>query len=207
MYVPTVFRLDSREEIARLVGEYNFATLVSCGILGLQATHLPLLFSDQDHPPKIYGHMAKANSQWREFDGRTEAVAIFVGPHHYISPRVYKTTPNVPTWNYAAVHMYGRPVPITDPALTLGHLHELLTKIDPNLENDLPEATDSKYHESMLNGLVAFEMEVQKVEAKAKLNQNKKPTDRVAVYDWLSAQEEPDASQMAELMGRLGLDR
>jgi len=110
MYIPEAFREDRLDVLHSLMREHSFATIVSSGEAGLMATHLPLLL-DATRGPKgtIVGHMARANPHWQDFRGDVEALMIFQGPHGYVSPSWYTTPYAVPTWNYVAVHAYGRP--------------------------------------------------------------------------------------------------
>jgi transcriptional regulator len=114
IYVPEDFQLDDSREIARIIGGFGFALLVTASDGPPQASHLPFLL-DPDQGPKgtLLAHMARANPQWREFRGLAErgdqALVAFQGPHAYISPTWYGPGEAVPTWNYVAVHAYGTP--------------------------------------------------------------------------------------------------
>ena len=113
MYIPKSFQVTDPEVLAAFIRAHSFATLVSAVDGTPFATHLPLLL-DQG---TLLGHVARANPHWQAFDGQREALAIFHGPHAYISPTWYATGPAVPTWNYAAVHVYGAPRLIEGEAL------------------------------------------------------------------------------------------
>src|SRR5688572_2480299 len=118
MYVPKHFSESDPETLTGIVAAYGFATLVTDVDGAPSATHVPLLLEGNCAPGgRLVGHVARANPHWRSFDGRT-ALAIFHGPHGYVSPRWYATSPAVPTWNYAAVHAYGAPRVIDDPVWT-----------------------------------------------------------------------------------------
>ncbi len=106
MFVPGLFKMSGIEEMHAFMREHSFAMLVTNSGNGLCATHLPLLLdTDQGVHGTLLGHMAKANSQWRDYAG--EVLVIFAGPHTYISPSWYQSPGTVPTWNYLAVHAYG----------------------------------------------------------------------------------------------------
>src|SRR5690349_15724629 len=115
MYLPPAFQQTDTEIIQRFIGEYSFATLVTEGPQGLFASHLPLMLdpSEGKHGT-ILGHMARANEQWQHFTDGKEILAIFTGPHAYISPNWYVSKVAVPTWNYAVIHAYGQPRLIQD---------------------------------------------------------------------------------------------
>jgi len=115
MYLPKPFREDDPARLHALIRAHGFATLISERDGEPFASHLPLLL-DAERGPRgtLLGHMARANPQWRSFDQGRAALAIFHGPHCYVSPSWYANAPAVPTWNYAAVHAYGRPRVLED---------------------------------------------------------------------------------------------
>jgi transcriptional regulator len=108
MYIPHAFREENVETLVEFMRANSFATLVSVLDGAPFATHLPLLADWQDGEVMVSGHLARPNAQWRAF-GEGESLAIFTGPHAYISPSLYEKRESVPTWNYIAVHAYGRP--------------------------------------------------------------------------------------------------
>ena len=199
MYLPDSFRIDDPQEIFSIVRQYSFAVLVAEGEHGLEANHLPLIVESEE-PLVIAGHMSRANTQWRAFDGSREAIAVFSGPHTFISPTWYDSQPNVPTWNYVAVHLHGKPVLIEGADETLEHLHKVVAVFDPGLAEAQPQSMAPEYLQKMLGGLVAFRMEVTRVEAKAKLNQNKMEPDRLAVKDRLSMSGDAALLEMSRMM-------
>jgi transcriptional regulator len=116
-------------------------------------------------------HMAKTNPQWKEFFD-DEVLVIFSGPHAYVSPRWYEEQERVPTWNYAAVHAYGRPRLISAPEDKLKNQRQLVAQLDPEW---LPkfDALSPQYIEKMLDGIVNFEIDVTRIDARWKLSQNR----------------------------------
>jgi transcriptional regulator len=116
-------------------------------------------------------HMARANEQWRHF-GDAEALVIFTGPHAYVSPRWYEETERVPTWNYAAVHAYGVPRIIADPAAKHASQRRLVAAMDPQWLAKF-DALAPQYVERMLAGIVNFEIAVTRLETRWKLSQNR----------------------------------
>ena len=166
--------------IVAFVREYPFATLVTSGSQGLLAAHIPVVVR-QDAAgdiPTLFGHLARANPQWQEFDGATEALVIFQGAHGYVSPSLYEVHPSVPTWNYQVVHAYGVPRLIDDVSETRDHVLELVRQNEAQSSEpwqpDLPE----EVLEGLLRQIVAFRIELVRVEAKFKLGQNRSRTDR-----------------------------
>jgi transcriptional regulator len=149
-----------------------------------QASHLPFLL-DQDRGPKgtLLAHMARANPQWREFRRLTErggeALVAFQGPHAYVSPTWYGPGEAVPTWNYVAVHAYGTPRVIDDPPEVRGLLERLVRQQESGFEAPWSlERAEEAYITRMLRGIVAFQIPIARLEAKAKLNQNRTPDQR-----------------------------
>ena len=118
MYVPKRYEEKNVEELHEFIRANGFAVLISYDQNSPIATHLPLqLHQTDDGQAFLYGHFAKANPQWKSFANQNSVLAIFSGPHSYITPRWYDHM-NVPTWNYVAVHVYGQPIIISDPEET-----------------------------------------------------------------------------------------
>ena len=119
MYVPKHNQLEDRAALLAYMRAYSFAALATSGPGGLMATHLPFIIEEEGGRITLLAHMAKANPQWRDFAAGAEAMVIFMHPHAYVSPRLYDSRQNVPTWNYVAVHAYGRPALIEERAYAL----------------------------------------------------------------------------------------
>ncbi|MDJ0609450.1 MAG: FMN-binding negative transcriptional regulator [Kiloniellales bacterium] len=193
MYVPQVFALDDKAEIDRIIRQFSFGLLVTAPGGAPQATHLPFLW-DAAAGPKgtLLGHMARANAHWRDFArlaaAEQEALVVFQGEHGYVSPNWYQPGPAVPTWNYLAVHLYGRPRLVEAPAEMRAMMVRLADGYEQGFET--PWTLDSQpadYEARMMRGIVAFEIPVTRVEAKAKLSQNRPAEDRTAVIAALEA--------------------
>jgi len=199
MYNPSVHQIKDTDSILALIKEYPFAILITQSEVGPVATHLPVLVEQND--PLILGaHMAKANPHWKFFESGTPSMLIFNGPHTYISPSRYVTRPNVPTWNYVAIHAYGDIEVVSDPIACVDHLKTMVDAMDPNLKASHPESTEVELLRSKLSGVVVFRMKVDRLEAKAKLNQNKPEQDRLAVRDQLFESSDPQEVRMAQMM-------
>jgi transcriptional regulator len=173
MYIPAAFAETDAGRLAAVIGDYNFGTLVSAGPQGLFATHLPFVPDPAQPLALLHAHMAKANPHWRDLAEATEALAIFQGPHAYVSAAWYATRPKVPTWNYIAVHVYGRVRLRTDPqevleTLALTVRHQEAGRAEPWRIEDLPK----DYLAGMARGVVALELAIERIEGKAKLSQN-----------------------------------
>ena len=202
MYVPEYYAEDDPDRISEILDGYGFALVVTVDGEGLPfASHLPLIH-DPGRGPKgtIVGHMARANPQWRQFDRERDVLAVFSGPHAYVSPAWYETHPAVPTWNYAAVHVYGRPRIIDDLDAVRATVRRLVERHEADQETpwrmDLPRS----YETGMLRAIVAFEIEISRIEAKFKLSQNRDHVDRRNVAARLDALGYDDAKAVAGLM-------
>ncbi len=202
MYIPAVFREDDAERLRAFMRESSFALLVSNNAGQLIATHLPLLLDiARGERGSLLGHMARANPQWRSFRDGAEVLAVFQGPHAYISPSWYETGPAVPTWNYAAVHAYGTPRLIEGE----DELHSLLESTVAIYEGgferpwrlaDQPE----RYIAGMMQAIVGFEISITRLEGKLKLSQNRSEADRAGVVAGLRRSATPAEPDIAALM-------
>lgn len=173
MYIPNATRVEDQAELVAFMEANSFATLVSLVNGQLFATHLPLtLVTEPDQPMRLRGHLAKANPHWQELATQREVLVIFQGPHAYISPSLYEKWESVPTWNYIAVHAYGAARLIQDEAGLLAILAELIAVNDPTYQHQWDSLPD-KFRLGLLNGIVAFEIEVTRLEGKFKLGQNR----------------------------------
>jgi len=200
MYIPAHFAQHDVGALHEAIERYSFATLVSGDGADLTASHLPLLLdrSGSTHGT-LLGHMARANSQWREAAGQ-EVMAIFAGPHAYVSPSWYEAKQVVPTWNYVAVHAYGRLELIED----RDAVETLLTRMVAIYEAGQPRPwrldEPAEFVERMLRQIVAFRIPIARLEGKWKLNQNRPAEQRQRVIDVLSQREDENAQAIAQLM-------
>ena len=199
MYIPSAHKIDDPGLIVELMRQHPFAILVT-SIEGVPvATHLPILVEGTE-PIILCGHMARQNQQWKSLAAAAESLIIFAGPHGYVSPRFYESHPNVPTWNYVTIHAYGTVELIEEDAEALEHLGRIVATFDPSLSEAQPDSTDPAFYQRLLPGIVAFRFTVTRVDAKAKLNQNKAEGDRLAIKSRYEASNDPEEQQMARLM-------
>jgi len=191
MYIPKHFEETRAPLLHALVEAHPFCTLVTMGTGGLMASHIPMVLEhDGASSGVLQGHVSRANSQWKEFTPEVEALAIFVGPDHYITPTWYaekaETGRVVPTWNYAVVHAYGRLRVVEDAAWLRRHV-EALTKTHetgmarPWKVDDAPE----DFVSAMVKGIVGLELAVTRMEGKWKASQNRSERDRRGVAEGL----------------------
>jgi len=202
VYLPPAFTEARTEVLIEHIERYEFGLLVSHGKEGLIASQIPFLVERHGDRLTLQGHLARANPQLVDLGGGGEALAIFEGPHAYISPTWYAAGPAVPTWNYAAVHAYGPARTIADPdwlrdfVRRLSERHEAREPTPPWRMADLPEA----YVRSMLNGITGIEIAVSRIEGKFKLSQNRPAADRPRIIAALEGRVDAESRAVAQLM-------
>ena len=199
MYTPPPFSWTDTAEAADFIADYPFATVVSRDD-ALQASHLPLLLDATGETWRLIGHFARANGQ-SEFADGSPVLAIFHGPHAYISPSWYETDQAVPTWNYAVVHVRGAIRRTGGREVAARHLATLSDRF----ENGRPDAWSLERLSpdriaELLGHIVPFEIEVESVEGTRKLSQHHSPVRRQAVADRLASSERDDDRAVGALM-------
>lgn len=206
MYVPEHFAVTDPGLLAGAMREFPFATIVTGGTEPI-ASHVPLVF-EPAHPPlgKLTGHLARANPQWRQWTDASEALVIFQGPHAYISPDWYVNQQAVPTWNYVAVHAYGRITLVNDGPRLDALMGELTSRFEAGAGPGLSDAEKS-YRQRMLGGIIGFEIAITRLDGKFKLSQNRPPEDVAGVIAALENSAEPGDRQTAEWMRRFARPR
>ncbi len=177
MYMPTHFACQDPAQARELIDSYPFATLASSTAGAPMVTHLPLTARQRDGSLVLSGHVARANPHW-EMLPQAPTVAIFHGPHGYISPAWYPSPGLVPTWNYAAVHCHGAVSLIEDRAAARVLLEELVAHFESPRHQPWEMRLEPATLDALLGAIVAFEMRVERVEAKFKLGQNRVAQDR-----------------------------
>ena len=206
MYTPKAFEVTDLPMLHAAMKQSELATLVTITANGLVATHLPLLLDEtRGALGTLTGHVSRANVQWRETDPDAEALIIFLGLDSYVTPNWYpakqETGRVVPTWNYAAIHAYGRITFIEDPEW----LRTMVTDLTKKHEASFPapwQVSDAPavYIDSQLKAIVGFEFQILRLEGKQKFNQNRSVEDRRGVIQGLRELEDERKTQVAELM-------
>lgn len=195
LYVPPAFASPTPEAARALIRAWPFATLITTLGGEPHITHLPLLLEGE----ALTGHMARANPHWQAFAGG-HTVAVFHGPHAYISPSWYvDPAREVPTWNYATVHVHGRPVLIDTPEQKLRVVDATSAAFEEAAQPWQRQVQGARLA-AMLNSIVAFTLPFERLDTKFKMNQNKTPADRVQVMARLRATAHPDLAAMADWM-------
>ena len=205
MYMPPQFNSQDRAIAAELMRQHPFASLVSTDDEGLPfITHLPLVLDERGEEGgfALLGHCAKPNPQWRYLKARPRAVATFLGPHAYMSPSVYPDLARVPTWNYLAVHCTVEARLIEEPAAKDALLKTLIGEHEPGYAQQWRELGE-EFQLKMLAGIVGFELRVDQLQCKVKLNQHRRESHAAmhAVYSAGTG----DEKALAVWMERLGM--
>jgi len=171
MYSPPYNRVEERKELLEFMRANSFALLVTATGGAPVASHLPVTVADGEAGIVIHSHMAKNNPQWQEFFD-DEVLVVFAGPHAYVSPRWYGEKERVPTWNYAALHAYGKVTLTAEGKVKHAAQRSLVAELDPQW---LPrfDALRPEYVEQMLQGIVTFDIAVTRLETRWKLSQNR----------------------------------
>ncbi len=206
MYLPGHFEESRTERLHALMRAYPFATVVTTGPEGPEANHLPLLLdSGPSHYGTLRGHVARANPVWKQLDEGARALVIFQGPQAYITPGWYRSKQEtgkvVPTWNYAVVHARGTVRPVDDP-VWLRRLVEQLTNRHESGRSTPWQVSDAPadYIEKMLKAIVGIEIQIDRLEGKWKLGQNRSAADQAGVAAGLEGERTDQASGMVDLM-------
>jgi len=199
MYVPASFAETDTHRLHAFMRRHSFALLTSHGEGGLLASHLPLLLDPGACPlGALFGHMARANPQWRHPVG--EVMAVFSGPHAYVSPSWYREGETVPTWNYVAVHAYGTFRVVDDRDGLLEILRRSVATYEGPRPDPWPFDESSPHVGTMLKAIVGFRVEITRLEGKWKLGQNHPEERRRRVIGALSSQPDDDSQAVAALM-------
>jgi transcriptional regulator len=202
MYTPPAFAISDEAELHAIMAAASLPILISPGHAGLLATHLPLRF---EAPNRLIGHIAKANTHWRDYDPEAESLAIFTAADGYISPSWYATKAEtgrvVPTWNYQAVHATGRLEIIEDPAPLLAIVNTLTNHHETPREHPwaVSDAPDD-YIAAQLKGIVGVILHITKIEGKAKLSQNRPKPDHAPTLAGVAAENPTLAAAMRKAL-------
>jgi transcriptional regulator len=204
MYVPKAFERTDLAELHRFIERHTFAVLCSTGEDGIPfASHLPLLMDRRAASPgHLVGHMARANPQWRHADGRP-VLAVFAGPHVYVSPAWYQAEDVVPTWNYVTVHVTGIFRAIHERDALLEIVRDMVEFYEGGKTEPWQLGPPNDYLERMLRGIVGFRIENTSMEGKWKLSQNQPRERREKVMRALGQQDGEDAEAIARLMEQM----
>ena len=187
MYIPKYFNVTDSDKIFEFIRANAFGQLISMVEGKPFCSHLPFLLGNEGR--SLICHMAKRNSQWENIEGQ-EVLVTFLGPHDYISPTWY-STPGVPTWNYQAVHVYGKPQLVTD----TGKLAAIVNELTGVYEAASEHPWEPSYKESMLGAIVGMELEITDIQCKYKLDQNDSRKNQLQIIEGLKKRGSTELSQ------------
>jgi transcriptional regulator len=198
MYTPSYFLVEDPQMIRDFIARHGFGILISLSNTELETTHIPMYLSEDGK--FIFGHLAKANEQWKGWAAEPKVKAIFSGPHSYISPSFYTSSSNVPTWNYTAVAVDGTIEIIDD----LEEQKSIINHLTHQYESSLPnpwklDASNDKLM-NMFKAIVCFKICILNTNAKFKLNQNKTAEDQRSVIQHLKNSGSSMDLEVAKLM-------
>jgi len=206
MYTPAAFRDDEIASLHQLMEDTRLAILVTHDETGMQASHLPLLLRrEQGANGTLYGHLARANPQWRALQNGAEVLIIFPGADAYVSPAFYPAKAEhgkvVPTWNYVAVHAYGIAEVFSDAQRLLNVVSALTDKHEAGRASPWAVAdAPAEYIDKMLGAIVGFALPIERLEGKRKLSQNRSAEDIKGVREGLAASADGKDRELAQLM-------
>jgi transcriptional regulator len=203
VYIPEFNRIEDPATINSFLSANPFAILVSTQDGVPFATHLPLLSKVHEGTLLLIGHVARANPHWTYMEEGRESLAIFHGPHAYVSPSLYDGRENVPTWNYATVHVYGQAAVFSDEARLTEVLDEMIETFEAFYMEQWREVT-LQYRKNMLRHIVGFEMRATRVEAKFKLSQNRTQNEQSRVMQSLMKSEISEICETGKMMQSIG---
>jgi transcriptional regulator len=201
MYIPSFNSFSDRQEVISFMQRYSFATIVTA-VNGIpEATHLPFLVKQENDKLLLLSHFAKANPQSAQIIGNTSLV-IFIEPHAYISPKHYEKEENVPTWNYIAVHAYGKAQIIEEEDKKADLLQHTIEYYDAGYLQQWSNLSD-QYRSKMMKGIVAFEIEVTDLQAKKKLSQNRSEKEQENIINSFNNSADTNELEIAAYMKKL----
>jgi len=208
MYLPSHFAETRVDVLHDLIRAHPFGTFVVLASNGLDANHIPFEIDPEPAPfGTLRGHLARANPIWKDFSSQVDALAIFQGPHTYISPSWYPTKKEhgkvVPTWNYAVVHATG-PLRVIDEQAWVRRFVEQLTTRHEAHRSDPWKVTDAPadFVDTMTSAIVGVEIPIAQLTGKWKVSQNRPEKDRAGVVQGLLQNRSEDSTSMAELVGQ-----
>ncbi|MDN4166188.1 FMN-binding negative transcriptional regulator [Cytophagales bacterium LB-30] len=202
MYIPKIFKQENPSEIKAFIEKNGFASLISQVEGKPWATHIPLVWEEKNGKSVLAGHISRGNAQWRAFTDQEQVMAIFMGPHAYVSSSWYNHE-NVPTWNYMAVHVYGN-VRLTEGEELLASLKKLTDKYEQHSQNPVSvEGMSEKFLRNELKGLVGIEITITDIHAVHKLSQNRDTHNQQNIIAELEKTSDAGAHQIAQEMKKI----
>lgn len=205
MYIPGFNRMIDIDQMLSFIQKNSFGIMVSSHKGVPIATHLPFITAQDGDTLLLRSHFAIANDHWKHVSNQTESLAIFSGPHAYITPKLYDKVESVPTWNYIAVHVYGT-------VETFGYhdqperLEQMLVEMIDNYESSYQpqwQSLGERFKNGMKQGIIGLEMTVTRLQGKAKLSQNRPIHEQERISEALSQSADQSVKEIAYAMQAL----
>ena len=198
MYIPELFKETDQQKITEFLKQNAFGLLITQHQSKPLATHLPLEYLEQNGKAYLHGHLAKANPQWKSFEEQEQVLAVFNGPHSYVSASWYSIE-EVSTWNYVSVHIYGK-LRIMAQEELMPMLEALMHKYESDVQRPVDMSKLSKKTLNQVYGIVGFEIEITELQAKYKMSQNRSEKDYDNIVENLEDRRGAQAAETAKLM-------
>ncbi|HEY1040767.1 MAG TPA: FMN-binding negative transcriptional regulator [Bacteroidia bacterium] len=205
MYIPKEYKTNDLQYAMELIRGYAFGLLISSGDDYPFVTHLPFLSVEENGKLRLFTHLAKVNPHANVL-ANNEVLAVFTGPHAYISATWYHNKRNVPTWNYGAVHVKGKARLIEDDETIASLLQQTVAFFDGG-PTDHHKALPAEYKQALAKEITFVEIEVQSIEIKAKFNQNKPKEDLLNVIEHLETSGNQVSEKVADMMKRFNAEK
>ncbi len=203
MYLPPQFNANDPALAAELIRANPFASLISVDDDGLPfVSHIPLHLQEHDSQFVLLGHVARANPHWRYLQARPQSVVTFMGPHAYMSPKVYPDLARVPTWNYVAVNCTVQATLIEDAQNKDRLLNYLIADFEPGYAEQWRDL-GPEFAQKMMAGIVGFALKVTALQCKLKINQHRPESHAAMAAQYASGND--DERALAVWMSRLGM--
>ena len=200
MYIPKAFEVNDKMKLYDFIKSNSFGILFSQEENGPFATHLPFLIDEKNGEADVLiGHMAKPNPQWKNLDNK-DVLVVFSGPHAYISPTWYNEDNTVPTWNYVAVHIYGTFRIINKKDELVDLMEKTVHFYEASMPNPWKAQFDTKFIDGLMSGIVGFEISINKIEGKWKLNQNHSNKRQQNLVKGLRTSNQYNSEEIASIM-------
>ncbi len=200
MYIPKEFKVSDKTKLFDFIRGNSFGILFSQEENGPFATHLPFLVDENVGEGVLISHMAKLNPHWKNLNNK-DVLIVFSGPHAYISPTWYNEGNTVPTWNYVAVHVYGTVRIIDEKEEIVKLLDKTVKYYEASMRNPWNAKFDNKFIDGLMNGIVGFEISINKIEGKWKLNQNHSIERQQKLVEGLRTSNQYNSGEIASIMG------
>ncbi len=198
MYIPNQYKWRDRKGILSFIQRFNFGLIITISGDRSCATHLPFVVEKRENKLVLISHFAKANPQWEHIESK-EVLIVFSEPHSYISPSFYSKKQNVPTWNYLSIQVRGKAKIIKEEKAVFKILEGAIQNFEPSYETQW-NTISIHYKKRMVKGIVAFEVEIEDIQAKEKLSQNKTQEERERIIKEFSSSADNHKKILAEFM-------